>query len=206
MQRPDANEELSRRIAQTLRAQPLERAPDTLIARVQREIARREGAQQTLPWWRQSLAHWPLGARLGFIAASLACALLLTYVIAPVQRDIAQREAARQPMLPWWRQSLAHWPLGARLGFVAASLACALLLAFVIAPDASAWATRTADSLLARPAGALQGVSTLLEFLSRLSRHALDAVLLFYGTLFGLLAVAHALLYGGARAMRVRSS
>lgn len=155
MQRPDANEELSRRIAQTLRAQPLERAPDTLIARVQREIARREGAQQTLPWWRQSLAHWPLGARLGFVAASLACALLL---------------------------------------------------AFVIAPDASAWATRTADSLLARPAGALQGVSTLLEFLSRLSRHALDAVLLFYGTLFGLLAVAHALLYGGARAMRVRSS
>lgn len=156
MQRPDANEELSRRIAQTLREQPLERAPDTLIARVQREIAQREGARhQRLPWWRQSLVHWPLGARLGFIAASLACALLLTYVIAP---------------------------------------------------DASAWATRTADSLLARPAGAVQGVSTLLELLTKLSRQALGAVLLLYGVIFGLLALAHALLYGGARAARVRPS
>jgi hypothetical protein len=156
MQRPDANEELSRRIAQTLREQPLERAPDTLIARVQREIA--------------------------------------------------LREAARHQRLPWWRQSLAHWPLGARLGFIAASLACALLLTYVIAPDASAWATRTADGLLARPAGALQGMSALLELLARFSRRALDAVLLLYGALFALLAVGHALLYGRARAAWVRYS
>jgi hypothetical protein len=154
MQRPDANEELSRRIAQALREQPLERAPDTLGARVQREIAQR----------------------------------------------------ARDATLPWWRQSLGHWPLAARLIFIATSLACAALLTSVIAPDASAWVSRAADGLLARPAGTLHGVSALLELLARLSRHALDAVLILYGVLFGLLAVAYALLYGRAPLTRVHSA
>jgi hypothetical protein len=157
MQRPDANEELSKRITQMLRAQPLERAPATLIARVQDRIAE-------------------------------------------------QREGTRRGTAPWWRQSLVHWPLAARFAFIATSLACAALLTYVVAPDASAWASEASGGVLARLGGAMHGVSALLGLLTRLSRHALDAVLIVYGVLFGLLALAYVLLHGRAPTRGIQSS
>jgi hypothetical protein len=155
MQRPDANEELSKRITQVLRAQPLERAPATLVARVQGRIAEQRARRGAAHWWRLSLAHWPLAARLAFIATSLACAAVLTYVVAP---------------------------------------------------DASAWASSASDGVLARLGGTMHGVSALLGLLARLSRHALDAVLIVYGVLFALLALAYVLLYGRAPVGRMQSS
>ena len=60
---PDHNEHLERLVHRTLRELPSRRAPRTLEQRVLAEVARRAA----LPWWRKSFAHWPIGARAGFL-------------------------------------------------------------------------------------------------------------------------------------------
>ena len=65
-------EELEQRLHAVLRSQPPRRAPHTLEARVLGEIARR----QALPWWRKSIAYWPVPMRLAFVALGVAAAIL----------------------------------------------------------------------------------------------------------------------------------
>lgn len=65
-------EDLEKMIHETLRALPARRAPRSLEGRVLAAIE----ARQSLPWWKQSFAHWPLAARVAF--------LLLTSVLAAV--------------------------------------------------------------------------------------------------------------------------
>jgi hypothetical protein len=62
----NSEEKLEQLIERTLRAQPVRRAPQALQARVLAEIERRA----TLPWWRNTFAHWPIVARASFLIAS----------------------------------------------------------------------------------------------------------------------------------------
>ncbi len=69
-------EELEARMHRLLREQPLRSAPASLEQRVMAEIARR----RALPWWRQSYAQWPLGARMVFLAVSVAIAVGVAWI------------------------------------------------------------------------------------------------------------------------------
>jgi hypothetical protein len=73
--KPHDEQELEHLIHQTLRALPLRKAPPSLESRVLAGIA----ARQAQPWWRQSFVHWPLAARVGFLALAggLAAGLAL---------------------------------------------------------------------------------------------------------------------------------
>ena len=60
-------EELERQLTRTLRDQPLRRAPSTLERRVLAQIE----AGAVASSWRRGFAHWPMAARLVFLAASV---------------------------------------------------------------------------------------------------------------------------------------
>lgn len=60
-------DELERQLTRALREQPLRRAPGTLERRVFAQIE--SGAVAT--GWRRGFAHWPMAARLVFLAASV---------------------------------------------------------------------------------------------------------------------------------------
>ena len=62
----DKNAGLERLLHGALRGAPERRAPAGLEARVFAAIAQRAA----LPWWRRSYSHWPVGARLAFVALS----------------------------------------------------------------------------------------------------------------------------------------
>lgn len=64
----DQDKGLERLIGDTLREQPLRRAPATLASRVLREIE----ARATTPWWRMNFARWPMAAQTVFLIASVA--------------------------------------------------------------------------------------------------------------------------------------
>lgn len=63
----DREEQLERLVHQALQEQPLQRAPATLESKVMAEISRRA----TAPWWQRSFSHWPVAARLAFLALSV---------------------------------------------------------------------------------------------------------------------------------------
>jgi hypothetical protein len=60
-------DELERLVTRALQDQPLRRAPGTLEQRVLAQIA--SGATATA--WRRGFAHWPVAARVVFLAASV---------------------------------------------------------------------------------------------------------------------------------------
>jgi hypothetical protein len=62
----DRQDELERLVTRALQDQPLRRAPDTLERRVLAQVE--SGAAVTR--WRRGFAHWPMAARLVFLAAS----------------------------------------------------------------------------------------------------------------------------------------
>ncbi|HTT01717.1 MAG TPA: hypothetical protein VMG11_06455 [Steroidobacteraceae bacterium] len=64
--------ELERLVHRALREQPLRRAPASLQARVLGVIESRAA----VPWYRTRLSHWPLAARLGFVASCLGAVAL----------------------------------------------------------------------------------------------------------------------------------
>lgn len=70
---PHDDQKLERLIHQTLRDLPPRRAPRGLEARVLAEIERRAA----LPWWRHSVAHWPIPARAACMVLLLAVAALV---------------------------------------------------------------------------------------------------------------------------------
>jgi hypothetical protein len=63
----ERQDELERQLTRTLRDQPLRRAPDSLERRVLAQLE--AGAAVTR--WRRGFAHWPLAARVAFLAASV---------------------------------------------------------------------------------------------------------------------------------------
>ncbi len=92
-------EQLERFIDKALRDQPLQRAPSDLQSKVMAAIAHRA----TTPWWRSSFAHWPMAARVLFLAASAVFVKLgldaAALVIGPL--DPAARSAALFAELAW---------------------------------------------------------------------------------------------------------
>lgn len=71
--RDPTDEKLERLVSQTLRQQPLRRAPASLEARVLSEIA----ARSRLPWWRRGIATWPAAVRIPVIACCAICVPLV---------------------------------------------------------------------------------------------------------------------------------
>jgi hypothetical protein len=63
----DRQNELERQLTRALQEQPLRRAPSTLERRVLAQIAA-EGATAR---WRRGFTHWPVAARVAFLAASV---------------------------------------------------------------------------------------------------------------------------------------
>ena len=63
----ERQDELERQLTRTLRDQPLRRAPDSLERRV---LAQLEAGAAVTPW-RRGFAHWPMAARVAFLAASV---------------------------------------------------------------------------------------------------------------------------------------
>lgn len=63
----ERQDELERQLTRTLREQPLRRAPDSLERRVLAQLE--AGAAATR--WRRGFAHWPVAARVAFLAASV---------------------------------------------------------------------------------------------------------------------------------------
>jgi hypothetical protein len=63
----DPRDELERLVTRTLQDQPLRRAPASLESRVLAQLE--SGAAVTR--WRRGFAHWPLAARLAFLAVSV---------------------------------------------------------------------------------------------------------------------------------------
>jgi len=63
----ERQDELERQLTRTLRDQPLRRAPDSLERRVLAQLA----ADAAVTPWRRGFAHWPLAARVAFLAASV---------------------------------------------------------------------------------------------------------------------------------------
>jgi hypothetical protein len=63
----DRQEELERLVTRALQDQPLRRAPDTLERRVLAQLESGAAVARS----RQGFAHWPMAARLVFLAASV---------------------------------------------------------------------------------------------------------------------------------------
>lgn len=63
----DRQNELERQLTRALKEQPLRRAPNTLEQRV---FAQLETSAATARW-RRGFAHWPVAARVAFLAASV---------------------------------------------------------------------------------------------------------------------------------------
>jgi hypothetical protein len=63
----DPREELERLVTRALQDQPPRRAPDTLERRVLAQLESRAA----LAHWRRGFAHWPMAARVAFLAASV---------------------------------------------------------------------------------------------------------------------------------------
>jgi hypothetical protein len=63
----DRQNELERQLTRALKEQPLRRAPGTLQQRVLTQIE----AGTATARWRRGFAHWPVAARVAFLAASV---------------------------------------------------------------------------------------------------------------------------------------
>lgn len=63
----EPQDELERQLTRALQDQPLRRAPDTLERRVLAQLE--SGA--AIARWRRGFAHWPMAARVAFLAASV---------------------------------------------------------------------------------------------------------------------------------------
>jgi hypothetical protein len=95
-------DELERQLTRTLRDQPLRRAPSTLERRVLAQIE--AGAVAT---WRRGFAHWPVAARLVFLAASVGVVklglMLATWIASPLESPAVSVDLPSQVA---WMQTL----------------------------------------------------------------------------------------------------
>lgn len=118
---PENQARLERALHQALRELPPRRAPRSLEARVLAEVERRAA----LPWRKKGFVHWPLAARMSFLAFSGAVALLALWAGAWVMVgfDTAQVREAFAPQFAWLSAlvTLAD-AVGSSLAMVARSL------------------------------------------------------------------------------------
>ena len=86
--RPEIDPNLERVIHQELRKQPPVKAPGALLERVLTSVR----MEQSLPWWRKSIWHWPNGARSAFF---IVLAVLVTAISSSTwwAGDVAARGA-----------------------------------------------------------------------------------------------------------------
>lgn len=96
-------DELDRQVTRALQEQPLRRAPGTLERRV---LAQIESGAAAIGW-RRGFAHWPVAARVGFLAASVGVvklALLLgTWLATPLDSPAV---SVQLPSQIAWLQTL----------------------------------------------------------------------------------------------------
>ena len=64
----DVNDKAEQALTRALQNLPLRRAPADLEARVLQQLERRSSSD----WWRRGFTHWPVAARMGFIAICIA--------------------------------------------------------------------------------------------------------------------------------------
>jgi hypothetical protein len=97
------DDELERQVSRALRDQPPRRAPSTLERRVLAHIE----AGATAIGWRRGFAHWPMAARVAFLAASVGIvklALLLgTWLATPLDSPAV---SVQLPSQITWLQTL----------------------------------------------------------------------------------------------------
>ena len=96
-------DELEQQVTRALQQQPLRRAPGTLERRV---LAQIESGAAAIGW-RRGFAHWPVAARVGFLAASVGVvklALLLgTWLATPLDSPAV---SVQLPSQIAWLQTL----------------------------------------------------------------------------------------------------
>lgn len=97
------HDELERQLTRALQGQPPRRAPSTLERRVLAQIE----AGATAIGWRRGFAHWPVAARVAFLAASVGVvklALLLgTWLATPLDSPAV---SVQLPAQITWLQTL----------------------------------------------------------------------------------------------------
>lgn len=104
-ERADAErqDELERLVTRALRDQPLRRAPDTLERRVLAQIE--SGA--AVARWRRGFAHWPMAARVAFLAASVGFVKLALSIAMWLSAPLASPAlSADLPSPMAWMQTL----------------------------------------------------------------------------------------------------
>lgn len=96
-------DELERQLTRTLRDQPLRRAPGTLERRVLAQIE----AGAVASSWRRGFAHWPVAARLVFLAASVGIVklglMIATWMATPLESPAVSVDLPSQVA---WLQTL----------------------------------------------------------------------------------------------------
>jgi hypothetical protein len=96
-------DQLEQLVTRALQDQPLRRAPDALERRV---LAQLESGAAVAPW-RRGFAHWPMAARLAFLAASVGVVklalMLATWLSTPLATP---RPSVELPSQMEWLQTL----------------------------------------------------------------------------------------------------
>jgi hypothetical protein len=125
------HDQLEQTIHRTLRALPDRRAPRSLEARVLAGIA----AQQHLPWWRQSFAHWPLAARAAFLVISAVLAAAFAVLCLRAAAGAQPSAVLAEPLALWTQIRAITAAIGDFCGTVLRSIPSVWLygaIAFVV--------------------------------------------------------------------------
>lgn len=97
------HDEIERQVTRALQEQPLRRAPSTLERRVLAQIE----AGATAIGWRRGFAHWPMAARVAFLAASVGVVklalLVATWLATPLDSPVV---SVQLPSQITWLQTL----------------------------------------------------------------------------------------------------
>src|SRR6185369_12706066 len=97
------HDEIERQVTRALQEQPPRRAPSTLERRVLAQIE----AGATAIGWRRGFAHWPVAARVGFLAASVGVVkvalLVAMWLATPLQSPAV---SVQLPSQITWLQTL----------------------------------------------------------------------------------------------------
>lgn len=99
----DRQNELERQLTRTLQEQPSRRAPSTLERRVLAQIEAGAAAAR----WRRGFAHWPVAARIAFLAASVGVVKVALSVAMWIANPLASPAATVDlPSQVAWMQTL----------------------------------------------------------------------------------------------------
>jgi len=97
------HDEIERQVTRALQGQPPRRAPSTLERRVLAQIE----AGATAIGWRRGFAHWPVAARVAFLAASVGVVkvalLVATWLATPLDSPAV---SVQLPSQVTWLQTL----------------------------------------------------------------------------------------------------